>query len=231
MKILKYLKSLFHLDGGVGSASGTSASASVSSTNSSSSTSSSSSSSGVSFATGTIAGHGYVDLGLSVKWAICNVGTISPEGYGNYYAWGETSTKFSYTEENSKTYRKNYGDIAGNSSLDAATAKWGSTWRLPTADEINELGEKCTFTWTTMNGKNGYKVTSRVNGRSIFLPAAGFIIDSGVRLAGSWGWYWSSTPDASKTIRAYDLEFNRNNVGEFNDYFRLLGFSVRAVSE
>ena len=230
MEILKYLKSLFHIDGGVGSASGTSASASVSSTSSSSSTSNSSSSSGVSSATGTIAGHEYVDLGLSVKWATCNVGASSPEDYGNYYAWGETSTKSSYTEENSKTYKKNYGDIAGISSLDAARANWGSTWRLPTADEIDELIKKCKWKWTTMDWTNGYKVTSKVNGRSIFLPAAGFPGIFSLYDAGSCGYYWSSTPYTPNTYYACGLYFRSDDVSRSYSYYRHIGLSVRPVS-
>ena len=195
-----------------------------------STSSSSSSSSGVSSATGTIAGHGYVDLGLSVKWATCNVGASSPEDYGNYYAWGETSTKSSYTSENSKTYKKgkyNY-DIAGNSYLDAARANWGSTWRLPMSSEIDELIDKCNWTWTTMNGKNGYKVTSKVNGRSIFLPAAGYRNYSSLYNAGSRGYFWISPPYTSSY--AYLLDFSSNNVDR--DYYsRYYGRSVRPVSE
>ncbi|MCD7721741.1 MAG: serine/threonine protein kinase, partial [Prevotellaceae bacterium] len=100
--------------------------------------------------TGTINGHGYVDLGLSVKWATCNVGASSPEGYGNYYAWGETTTKSSYDDDNCKTWEVSMGSIAGNSSYDAARSNWGGTWRLPTANEIDELINKCQRTWTTM---------------------------------------------------------------------------------
>ena len=192
--------------------------------------SSSSSSSGVSSAIGTIAGHEYVDLGLSVKWATCNVGASSPEDYGNYYAWGETSTKSSCTSENSKTYKKNYGDIAGNSYLDAARANWGSTWRLPMSSEIDELIDKCNWTWTTMNGVNGYKVTSKVNGRSIFLPAAGYRYSSSLYDAGSYGYYWSSTPFSSSTLYAYDLSFDSSYVRRRYGS-RSAGRSVRPVSE
>ena len=124
---------------------------------------------------GTINGHEWVDLGLSVKWATCNVGASKPSDYGNYYAWGETKTKPTYTEENSKTYGKssyNY-DIGGKSSVDAARANWGGTWRLPTMAECQELVDKCTWTPTTQGGSNGCRV-SGPNGNSIFLPAAGF---------------------------------------------------------
>ena len=147
--------------------------ATASSSSSSVSSSSSSSSVSVSSATGTIGGYGYVDLGLSVKWATCNVGAKSPEDYGSYFAWGETTKKDTYTKENSKTKGKSFGDISGNSAYDAARANWGSTWRLPTKAECQELIDNCTWTLTTYNGKKGYKVVSKKNNNSIFLPAAG----------------------------------------------------------
>ena len=100
-------------------------------------------------------GYGYVDLGLSVKWATYNVGANSPEEYGNYYAWGETTTKTSYTEENCSTYGKSIGSIAGNSTYDVARALWGGGWRLPTKEEFEELRDRCTWNWTTYKGVNG----------------------------------------------------------------------------
>ncbi|MCD8304571.1 MAG: protein kinase [Prevotellaceae bacterium] len=184
----------------------------------------------VSPATGTINGHGYVDLGLSVKWATCNVGASSPEGYGNYYAWGETSTKSSYTEDNSATYEKSIGEISGNASYDAARANWGSSWRLPTASEIDELINKCQRTWTTMGGHAGYKVTGP-NGNSIFLPAAGWRYGTSLYYAGEYGYYWSATPYGSDTQDAYYLYFSSGDFYRSNGYRRYDGQSVRAVSE
>ncbi len=115
-----------------------------------------------------------VDLGLSVKWATCNVGANRPGDYGNYYAWGETTTKTEYTESNSKTYRLHMKDIGGNLSYDAATANWGGEWRMPSADEAQELLGYCSWTWSSKDGYNGYQVTSKKNGKSIFLPAEGW---------------------------------------------------------
>ena len=173
--------------------------------------------------------HGYVDLGLSVKWATCNVGASSPSDYGDYYAWGETSTKSSYTEENSKTYGKSMGNIGGNSSYDVARYRWGGSWRLPTKAEFQELVDKCTWTWTTQGGHNGYKVTGK-NGKSIFLPAAGYRYGASPNFVGEYGNYWSSTPDESNTNRAYGLYFSssRHNVGWDG---RGNGRSVRPVVE
>ena len=174
--------------------------------------------------------HGYVDLGLSVKWATCNVGANSPSDYGDYYAWGETSTKSSYTEDNSKTYGKSMDNIGGNSSYDVALYRWGGSWRLPTAAELEELKTKCTWTWTTQGGHNGYKVTSKTNGKSIFLPAAGWCYGTTSNLVGEIGYYWSSTPDESDTYSAYYLDFDslyHDTIGDFRYY----GNSVRPVVE
>ena len=183
-----------------------------------------------------INGHEYVDLGLSVKWATCNVGASSPEEYGNYYAWGETTTKKStYTMDKSKTYKSSYfnHDIGGDPNLDAARANWGGTWRLPTEAEFQELIDNCTWTWTTQGGHNGYKVTSKkkeYEGRSIFLPAAGWRVDSSLYHVGVNGSYWSSSPDGSGSSNARYLDFysSCHRTDRFPRYF---GRSVRPVSE
>ena len=181
--------------------------------------------------------HSYVDLGLSVKWATCNVGAETPEGYGDYFAWGETSTKATYTEGNCPTYglsisqlqSQGYIDSEGNltAQYDAATANWGGDWRMPTYDELYELSTQCTWTWTTQNGVNGYKVKGP-NGNSIFLPAAGFRYGSSL-YSGS-GDYLSSTPYESDSEHAYDLYFSSSNHG-MEYYDRIVGWSVRPVIE
>ena len=173
--------------------------------------------------------YGYIDLGLSVKWATCNVGANSPSDYGDYYAWGETSTKSSYDEDNSKTSGKSMNDIGGNSSYDVARAKWGGSWRLPTGAECQELIDKCTWTWTTQGGHNGYKVTSKTNGKSIFLPAAGCRYGTSPNYVGKDGYFWSSTPE-SLTIFAYFLAFCSSKQGVDFSY-RYAGRSVRPVVE
>ena len=175
-----------------------------------------------------INGHEYVDLGLTVKWATCNIGAKRPSDYGNYYAWGETKTKPTYTEEDSKTSGKSIGDIAGNSSYDAARANWGGTWRLPTKAEIQELVNKCTWTWTTQGSHNGYLVIGP-NGNSIFLPATGYREYVSI-LDGSRGFYSSSTPDESNSGNAYRLYFYKDNYF-LSSYHRYWGHSVRPVSE
>ena len=164
--------------------------------------------------TGQISGYDYVDLGLSVKWATCNVGASSPSDYGNYYAWGETRTKSDYDSSNSVTYDlsvaelKSCGIIGTDGNLtpacDAARVNWGGTWRMPTLDEMKELTEKCT--WTSQGGHNGYRVTGP-NGKSIFLPAAGYRSDTSLIDAGFSGYYWSATPHSNCGDVCY-LEFN-----------------------
>ena len=178
---------------------------------------------------GRLNGHEWVDLGLSVRWATCNVGASSPSDYGNYYAWGETKTKSSYTEGNSKTYNVDMPDISGEPKYDAATANWGEGWRMPTDEELEELIDKCDWQWTTQGGHNGYKVIGP-NGNSIFLPAAGWRYGTSLANAGDGGYYWSSTPYGSFTLRAYYLNFfsGRHYVGWFNRYG---GRSVRPVSD
>ena len=188
--------------------------------------------------------HEYVDLGLSVKWATCNVGASSPEEYGDYYAWGETETKSTYSwstykwckgsKETQTKYctSSSYGTVDNKkvleSSDDVAQVKWGGSWRMPTDAEMTELRENCTWTWTTQSGKNGYKVTSKKNGNSIFLPAAGYRDDSSLGNAGSGGGYWSSSLSTSSPSNAYYVYFNSGDVYR-GSYYRYYGRSVRPV--
>ena len=178
--------------------------------------------------TGNHNGYEWVDLGLpsGLKWATCNVGASNPGDYGNYYAWGETSTKSSYDSSNCSTWNQYIGDIAGT-SRDAARMNWGGSWRMPRASEINELLNNCTWTWTTQNGNNGYKVTGP-NGNSIFLPAAGSRDGTSSGLVGSFSFYWSSTPNESDTQSASYLYFGRGCLDRFSTY-RYYGQSVRPV--
>lgn len=177
--------------------------------------------------------HEYVDLGLSVKWATCNVGSTTPEEYGDYFAWGETETKAIYTGDNSSIYGLSYSELESQGYIDsdgnltpqydAATVNWGDEWRMPTFDELNELKTKCTWTWTTQNGVNGYKVIGP-NGNSIFLPAAGRS-ESSLNYAGSNGYYWSSTAEGNV---AYFLSLQSFTYYMISD-LRYLGRSVRPV--
>ena len=177
-------------------------------------------------------GHEWVDLGLpsGIKWATCNVGASRPEEYGDYFAWGETTTKETYTEANCATYNVSMNDISGNAQYDAATANWGGSWRMPTKNELNELINNCTWTWTTQNGVNGYNVEGP-NGNSIFLPAAGDRLGPSLYCAGIYGIYWSSTPyenDGGYGAYYFGFENDSHHMARAGRYY---GQSVRPVLE
>ena len=142
-----------------------------------------------------------VDLGLSVYWGSCNLGAESPEESGNFYAWGETSPKSSYTKENYAYYDKsttqyvNIGSNIAGTQYDAAKVNLGGSWRMPTKEEFQELIDKCTWEWTQVNNINGYKITA-ANGNSIFLPAAGCYHDGSTKINENESCdYWTSTTD------------------------------------
>ena len=169
-----------------------------------------------------------IDLGLpsGTKWACCNVGASAPERYGSYFAWGETTEKSSYTEENyldGKGIRYDIGtDIAGT-QYDAATANWGSPWVMPNLEQMEELKNSCTSEWTI----DGRRFTGP-NGASIFLPAAGYRWGGYWSDHGSNGRYWSSSLNESRTNDAWYLYFSSGTVstaGLERDY----GRSVRPV--
>ncbi len=190
-------------------------------------------------------GHEYVDLGLpsGLKWATCNVGATNPEEYGDYFAWGETTPKQSYVESNYKWYKKSFFGGAykltkyknKRESLleytdDAARVNWGGKWRMPTRAEQDELRDHCTWERTTLNGIEGYKVISKKNGNSIFLPAAGCRDNSNLVNAGGHGGYWSSSLSTNFSSSAYHLYFNLSGV-YWSSGRRYDGLSVRAVCE
>ena len=185
-----------------------------------------------------------VDLGLSVKWASCNLGASKPEEYGDYYAWGEIAPKSNYTWRTYKLCKGNYDKLTKYSiafsfgyngftdyktfldlSDDAAHVKLGGRWRIPTDAEWTELRNKCEWTWTG----SGYKVTGP-NGNSIFLPAAGYRNSTSLSNAGSSGYYWSSSLNTSIPDYAWSVYFYSSGVGRYGSY-RCDGFSIRPVSE
>ncbi len=152
-----------------------------------------------------------VDLGLSVLWASYNLGATSMEGYGNYYAWGETETKSSFTWANyhhasgSSTTCKSIGADINETQYDAASEAWGDDWRMPTASEIDELRTKCTWTAATVNGVKGYTVKGP-SGNTIFLPFAGCSYEGKDYGVGSYTYYWSSEVSEGATgAKAYAL--------------------------
>jgi len=195
----------------------------------------------------------YVDLGLSVKWATCNVGAENPEDFGDYYAWGETETKTDYNSWptykwcNGSLYTfikyntsTSYGTIDNKTVLDpeddVAHVKWGGSWRMPTIEELDELHNSCTWTWyssgnTEFNGVAGYKLTSNKSGytdRFIFLPAAGCRYGTSLSNAGECGYYWSSSLLTDYPSGAWWLYFYSGHHST-GDYYRFFGLTVRPV--
>ena len=181
-----------------------------------------------------------VDLGLpsGLKWATCNVGASSPEQSGLYFAWGETT---GYTAEqvtsgvrvfNKDVY--NAGPAASISAdltleQDAAHVNLGGNWRMPTKAEYQELLDNCNVVWTddyNGTGVAGMVFTSKVNGKSVFFPAAGVCINSSVDIVGSYGDYWAASWDLSS--RAWRLRFDSESQN-LNSYYRYYGHSVRGV--
>ena len=200
----------------------------------------------INFVNRTENGYEYVDLGLSVKWATCNVGANSPEEYGEYFAWGEVGPKSIYDWSTYKhcngsdttltkyNYSSSNGTVDNKTTLelsdDAARANWGGSWRMPTDAELTELKDNCTWTWTTQNGVNGYKVTSDKNGKSIFLPAAGYRDPSDLYYAGSNGYYRSSSLSTGGSYGAWGVAFRSDYViGSSSS--RRCGQSVRPVCQ
>ncbi|MCQ2193188.1 MAG: T9SS type A sorting domain-containing protein [Paludibacteraceae bacterium] len=183
--------------------------------------------------------HEYVDLGLpsGTLWATCNVGATKPTEYGDYFAWGETKPKEVYADStykwfnaDSKIYTK-YNSEDGLKTLlpedDAATANWGSEWRMPTNEEQRELVEECQYQMTEVNGVYGAKFTGK-NGNSVFFPAAGFRYGSVVGYEDCDGFYWSSSLDEKDYARG--LNFGAKGFYWSGSDYRGDGFSVRAVA-
>ena len=138
-----------------------------------------------------------IDLGLSVYWASCNLGALSPEESGNYYSWGETSPKSDYGSDNYSFYDDNHkqyidiGDDIAGTQFDAARVNLGGSWQMPTSTQVKELIDSCEWEWTQINNINGYKVIGK-NGNSIFLPAAGEYLNTQISGAGKEGRYYTS---------------------------------------
>lgn len=180
--------------------------------------------------TGFINDHEYVDLGLpsGLKWATCNIGATTPEGYGNYYAWGETTTKSEYNPSNSTTYKKSFGDISGNSYYDAARANWGQPWRLPKRQDFIDLIDNCNWKLIKNGNHNVYEVTGP-NGNSIYFPIVGYRYGYALFDEDECCFYWSASP-ANDSDSACVLYLN--NLQHYTCWRnRYYGFPIRAVSD
>ena len=191
-----------------------------------------------------------VDLGLSVKWANCNVGATKPEEYGDFYAWGEVAPKtyydwgtYKWTQGNDMLikYFTDEGDgngemIADNKTVldagdDIASVSKGGNWRIPTVAEVEELINGCIWTWTILNGVEGYEVKSQTNDNTIFLPAAGgrFLDEHGASREECL--YWSSSLAVEENFSAWSLNASEIDGVYLNPIPRNYGFSIRGVTK
>ena len=199
----------------------------------------------------TINGHKFVDLGLSVLWAETNIGAEKAEDYGNYYAWGEVTafdeqtasgkktnyswSTYKWTNDNGSSFTKytTDGKTVLDKEDDAAYVNWGSSCRMPTEAEIDELTNTANCNWVWLSDKKGSTVTSLktdYTNNSIFLPASGFRDGEDYGSQGDSGYYWSSSLNPYLSYCAYDLYFNSCNQGSYGGY-RYFGFAVRPVAE
>lgn len=175
----------------------------------------------------------FVDLGLSVKWGSCNIGSSNPVEFGDYFAWGETETKKLFSWETYKLASNASGGQISELNIenDAAHIKLGGNWRIPSVNDFNELLHHCTWVWTKIKGVSGYKVSSKEKGFTdnyIFLPPAGYIDNDTSSGIGSFGAYWSKTIAKDYSLGANYLYFNSDASG-ITDYYRRCGHSIRPV--
>lgn len=189
-----------------------------------------------------------VDLGLpsGAKWASFNVGASSPEGYGYYYAWGETAPKAEYSwstyrfgEERSLTKYCNTSGYGKDGFTDALTQleyaddvvrqMLGGNWVMPTHDDWIELKENCTWSWTTQNGVSGLLIVSKNNDNTLFLPGAGEKINNEVQESGQYGYYWSSSYYGGPYGWGAYVRFD--GLLDHNSLYRPYGMSVRPVKK
>ena len=186
----------------------------------------------------------WIDLGLSsgTLWATCNVGATSPEDVGLYFAWGETQgyegltidKQFNWDDYKFGTANAltKYNNVDGLTMLeleDDAAYQSDNTCRMPTKADFEELIDNTTSVWETLNGVNGRRFTSKTNGNSIFIPAAGSCSNGSVDAVGSGGYYQSSSYNESDPRKGYIQGFNADNVNVNGDFSRYYGLSVRPV--
>lgn len=187
-----------------------------------------------------------VDLGLpsGLKWASHNVGASVPEGYGSYYAWGEIAEKDIYNWANylhcdgTDNTLHDIGDNISGTQYDAAHMNWGGKWRMPAREEVQELVDNCTWEWTTVNDIKG-RMGTGPSGETIFLPAAGYKVDSRTYLSGNYGNYWTASRVPGQESEGgfsvgsgyafYLIVYNRK--AYIDSYYQNEGYSIRAVSD
>ena len=203
--------------------------------------------------TGTTDGHDWVNLGLpsGTLWATTNVGATNPEDAGTYFMWGETAGRTNYTwgtysltgdvEKSLTRYCTNAsywggtGTMDGKSVLDAsddaASVNWTTNWQMPTRAQFEELLDETlvTMDWSTENGVNGMRFTSRANGQSIFIPAAGARYQETLHNYGTYCYSWTRELNTDKPSRAYYFNAVTTLTRTVTNYNRCYGMGVRPV--
>lgn len=190
-----------------------------------------------------------IDLGLTSKYATCNLGATSPVESGEYFAWGELETKIRFNTDNYLYYANGNckygkeGDCARlnpkintilDSEDDVAHMRLGGSWRMPCLKDIAELHDKCTWEWTRRKGVKGYLLTSKVEGytdRSIFLPAAGFVLRDEKKNVGKAGYYWTSELYNQNARDAITTAFDRHILIRYLPNPRYAGLCIRPVCD
>ena len=190
-------------------------------------------------------------------WAMTNIGAEKPEDYGYYFWWGDTvgykrenykwvasdgsNSNFSFSDGNTPTYGKSNSALQSEGwvtadgvlapEYDAAKKHWGGDWRMPTTQEFNDLKNKCDWTWTTLNGVNGYIVRGQgdYSSKSIFVPCAGAGDGTSFYADGSSGCYWSSVPNSGSYADAWYLRFDSSCHSTEGYGFRFEGYPVRPL--
>lgn len=185
-----------------------------------------------------------VDLGLpsGTLWASHNIGATTPEEFGDYYSWGETEPKASYKleeyrhfkagQENVMAIRRAFADLGkdiAGTQYDVAYVKWGEEWQMPSLGQFQELEQNCVWEWTSVHEVVGYKITSKTNGNSIFLPAAGSKASQRTSNIGVYGLYWSSTVAYDGPSGGCNLLIQKGSDRRRQTSSRALGYTVRAV--
>lgn len=185
-----------------------------------------------------INGHEFVDLGLGVLWATCNVGAQIPEEFGGYFAWGETKPKRIFNEQTCETYEKVDIEEISGTERDVARILWGAPWRMPTGEEMEEL-ITCKNKWIEHDGVWGRDIIG-LSGNRIFLPAAGWREWGLLKGFNEVGYYWCGSSLQGDAQRAAPMHFDKSfiHMGVGLNYLclcelksRYYGMSIRPVAD
>ena len=179
-----------------------------------------------------------IDLGLpsGTLWSCCNVGTRNPSNSGSYYAWGETAPKYYYyattyihCDDDDMDKCHNIGSSIIGTEYDAAHVQWGDSWQMPSLNQVNELLAKCSREWTKQGSLNGIKFTGP-NGSSIFLSAAGYVLEDGYYFYNQSGYYWMGEMNTNSLPFAYLMRIYENG-HQLSYFYREAGASIRPVAK